>query len=313
LVRAGERGWDVLREWTPDFDVGSSSLVVPFQAAFGLVEEEEASRSPAAGLAPRDGRAKVREFGGRAEIQGDTSEFSTIVRESPVRIRLDERGEVLATFLDETRDPKTALRHEGDWLADTGRLDEAEAAYAKSLAAETRLPVGYLGMRSSSWDVKRAARLLDALVHLRRARLFLDRGRDAEASAALEAAESLLTGRDSGEFKAARMLLRARLETRRGDFAAAYRRLSGELRLDFQDRQDDSVVEQIRNLRFRSGWVLGGDAYALLAAAAAETGRDEVQARASREAERRGADLGALPALAPVLPAGPASIGRPPR
>ncbi len=297
LVRAGERGWDVQREWVPDFDVSDSSLVVPFQAEMGVAEEEREGRGAAAGVAPRGGpTVKVREVSGRAELTGEISEFSRILAERPVRLWLDQRGEVLATFHDETRDPKTALRHEGDWLADTGRPDEAEALYEKALAAETRVPVGYLGIRSSRWDAKRAARLLDALVHLRRSRLFLDRGRDEAAEKALEAAESLLAGADAGKFKPARLLLRARLETRRGDFGAAYRRLSGELRLDFRDRQDDSVVEQIRNLRFRFGSVLGGDAYALLAAAAAETGRDEVRARASREAERRGADLGALAA-----------------
>jgi hypothetical protein len=93
------------------------------------------------------------------------------------------------------------------------------------------------------------------------------------------------------------MLLECRFAIREGRFKDAYGPLSKKLALEFDRTSEDTIFDAARRKKFRRGRWMRGDAYALLALAAHETGHDEVALAALDEAEERGADVSALRAL----------------
>jgi len=278
--------WHVRREGSESVDVRSFAMVVPFQISLADAVDETTDR----GRLTRRKTTTQTGLGGAMVLEGEITKFRIPIDRKPESFWLDQRGEVLATFYCEQRQPKRMLRYRALELARTGRYEEAEALFRKALAAAL-LAEGATDDPPPKKEQERLSRHEDAATHIGLAEMYLDLERDADASAALDQADQLLRGLDSNRYKHARTVLRCRLNAHAGDFKAAYGELSKILFLDFP--RDESLASAARRQRFRSRERvrLGGDAYALLAVTAVETGHGDVAAQALKEAEKRGADM----------------------
>jgi tetratricopeptide (TPR) repeat protein len=135
------------------------------------------------------------------------------------------------------------------------------------------------------------------LYHL--TQLYLDQDRDDEAIQTFEQAKAKLPSLDRNFYKRTRTLIDSRIAVREGRYKEAYGQLSKSLALDFDRTSESTIFDSARRKKFRSGrraW-MSGDAYALLAIAAWETGHREIADRAIEEAEERGAEMSALRAV----------------
>jgi hypothetical protein len=292
LLRTGESRWDVQRVPLEGALSGSLAMIVPFQIAVVGAEDK-----PVVTKASRPSKWKTSVtvadgFGGSLTLLGARTTFRIPSAAEPRGFWLDQRGEVLAVFQSENRRPKLGLKRKGSRLAEAGRLEEAEAVFRQALSAE--LGEETSGARPlTKKDEEEITRRFDTEIHLELADLYLGLGRDSAAREELDGAEDLLTRMEQYSYFSQRLLLAARMDLRAGDHDAAYSRLSKNLRLDFPVRREDTMSDVARRQKFRSGRRrrLGGDAYAMLAAAAHETGHPEVAAEARRMAEARGAEF----------------------
>jgi hypothetical protein len=287
LYRTEAGGWDVSRERADTADVSASAFVVPFQVVLeGSASEPYKRKGAMVASRYQTGRG----LGGNVVVEGEHSEFSFRIKERPRELYLDQRGEVLAYFYCESREPKRMLRYRAMELEG----EEAEAMYRRALAAPlfSEDTLGRIDARDK--DLEKEERLQNARIHLHLTRLYLDQQRDAEARTEFEIAEELFDKGLKNRYRATRGVLASRLETRNGEYKEAWDRLSRSLRLRFPRLRTDTVADAARRDRWRQGRSGDGEDYALLAVTAFETGHDIVARRALEEAEERGADMSAL-------------------
>jgi len=236
-------------------------------------------------------------LGGITRFRGAAAEFDIKVAKKPTAFWLDQRGELPATFVAEERYPKTALRLLGERLTGHGDGSEAERSFRSALAAPVVDDEASASRTMSKRETERAGDRVDADIHLCLAELYLDRRRDGEAPAELEAAEKLLVGVESEMYSARRKDIRSRLDLLEGKADAVYGRLSRILYLEFLQRADESTADSLRRVKFGEGRPGTGAEYAMLAVAAHETGNEAVCEQAREEAAKLGVDLAALDAL----------------
>jgi len=249
--------FDVMREGAKQVDVKTSTLVVPVTVAV---------YDPKGGRAGDDGaNATIR---GNILLRGESTEFAIDVEHEPKKLWLDRDRRVFGYFMDESQHPKRALYQDGLSAAAAGDLTAAASLYERALETKEAL---LEDTSNETWgSLQRLQKAYTASIELSRARLFLDRGDEKKAEELLDRAERGLAFRDAGEM----LLLRARLEIRRGEFEKAYRRL----------RKNVIATEKIDST----------EAFALLAIAARQTGNKEEFEKAQKGAKASGADLTAL-------------------
>jgi hypothetical protein len=289
LVRTDRETWDVVHRRSRTPDVADLALVVPFQVTLAASLTEQARRERR--LA---GFVTDRGLGGDLLLQGRETPFAVPLEEKPAVFWLDQRGEVLASFYNETRAPKRVLLYKAMDL----ESDEAQPLLQRALA----LPlVSEEARREEGWsekETRQRTELEDARIHLELARVHLDRGADDAARESIAAAEKLLRGADAWRWGATRDALACRLSVRAGDYKTAWSRLEGRIRLELP--RGDSIGDEMRRSKWQRGYVGDGDDYALLAIVAFETGKEEIARAAAEEAEERGADLAELRRLLPA-------------
>lgn len=253
VVRTERGTFDVIREAIPQIDLQQSTLVVP-------IEIEVYDRDKPKGKGRDGANALIR---GNIQVKGESTKFALEIANEPKGVWLDRDGRVLGHFFDESQNPKRALFFQGLREAAAGRLDKAAVLYDQALAAKESPPEDT--GRTVYWqNIHWARRVLNALIELSRARLFLDLGRDEDAEASLDQAQKVL-GKDHDSIE----LLQSRLDIRRGSYDRAFRRL-------------------------RRRGMGSGETYALLAIAARETGHTEELEEALKRARENGADLALL-------------------
>jgi hypothetical protein len=255
VVRTAGGAFDVQREAIAEQSAAAVRLAVPVEIDF-----VDPGRPPAKKGAPNA------TMNGRFWIHGPRNEFSIEVHGEPKTFVLNRRGEVFARFVDEERHPRRSLLVAARIAADQDRGDEAETLLAKALADDGRNEADpVFNSPGMGADHGLAQRRLTVEIQLSRARLFLQRGRDAAAKEALDAAG----GAAGYGFGGDRDLLLSWLDVRGGRFDSAYRRL--------HDSDLDTAESTL-----------------LLAIAARATGHREELEAALKAARRKGADASAL-------------------
>jgi hypothetical protein len=137
------------------------------------------------------------------------------------------------------------------------------------------------------------AEVEDARIRLDLVRLYLDQERDAEALVELDLVERRLGDSGRATFRMERDALRSLLDVRRGDPAAAHQRLRKTLR-QASVRSGRSWRSVMLQLQLGAERAATGEAYALLAIAAVETGHAADARWALAEAAERGIDVAEL-------------------
>jgi Peptidase family M1 domain len=261
VVRSSAGHLDVGREAVAGGGPAPALLAVPADVEFYDPQRPGAGRGKKA-------NATVR---GRFVVRGESNDFSIDVPGEPKAFFLDRHAEVFALFVDESRHPRRGLLLSARHAADRGKVEEAEALFAKALATEEKEDV-------DAWYLKKwAQRLLTADIQLGRARLYLQQGRDGDAEQALDRAD-LPSGAAGGWAANERDVLLSWLDVRRGRFDRAFHRL---------DRSRVDTAESTL----------------LLAIAAQATGRKDDLDKALKSARRKGADASLLlPAAAAMKP-----------
>jgi aminopeptidase N len=302
LARAGQTGWDARAAFVPDVDLAVDALTVDYR-----IDEEEDEKEPSPSEVLDDDAPIERAKGavlipagwrGRTRLPLTGAPFEIRVEHDPKGFRFDDRGETLANFF-ELAETREALAGSAERAATRGEPEASETLFRRALAAPLEPPDK---KRSSARIAAAHATRLDAHIHLGLCRVHLDQGKTDEAAADLEAAEKRLSGPENDALPEERAVLHARLALRRGDFAAAYRRLDT-MRVEILQREGESSIDQARRAKFTTGWEGTGEAYALLAVAAHGSDHEEVCAAAREEARRRDADTRVLDALHPTGPA----------
>jgi hypothetical protein len=285
-VRVGDRGWDLTGTFVPEAELAVRSLQVDYRIftddADDAPPKDETEERP---QIPADLRGTV-----ALGLSGETYEVRAL--HDPKRLVLNPRGDLLADFF-EVGDTREKLADAADRAAMRGETAEAEARYRRALEAP---PNPTRKGRGAPSDPVGYAVLLDARIHLGLCRAYLDQGRDAEAASELEAAAKTLRGPQNNAMPKERAILFSRLALRRGDPAAAYKKLD-DMWLPFLQHEGETMAEQARRMKYASGWEGTGEAYGLLALASHSAGPEEVCRVAREQARRRGADTSALDAL----------------
>lgn len=265
LVKAAAGGLDVTRERVDQIELGKSRLVVPVEIAV-----HDASR-PAEKKGKKAETAANATILGRMLLTGPTTPLAITVEHEPKELWLDRKEEVFGRFFNESRNPKRVLYYQGIDATAAGQAAEAEALYARALAAPVEvIPEGEKGRQG---ELKREGRELDARIELGRARLYLEQGRDAEAQAAFERAHRVL-GTYGGWIEEELKVVESRLDIRRGDFDRAFKRL--------------------RKGLLARGSIDSTEGYLLLAIAAKATGHGEELEQALKAAREGGVDVALL-------------------
>lgn len=294
LERAAEDTWDVTRTRIASMDVNQSSFVVPFQISVAGAKEDTI-------VAARSKRKTTTQvgLGGNMVIKGEITEFRFPLDRKPTDFWLDQRGEVLADFYSEQREPKRMMRYRAYELAGAGEYAEAIKLYEKALAA----PIfgEAMEIKASKRDLELETNLQNAVIQIDLARMFIDQGQNDRAALALDKADDLLTGPDKDRYEVSREVLRCHLQTRDGDYESVFKQLSKTTYLDFPNMDYELPAEVMRRRKFRSRdrVRLSGRGYALFALAAYKTGHEEIARQAMKEAEQRGADLQSLKEFMP--------------
>jgi hypothetical protein len=284
--------WRLAREFKVDPELTNVEWVIPFQMTVEGSPERE------------DGRASAKTqqgLGGNMRLRGMPATFDVKVPKKPSGFWLDQREELPAYFIAEDRTPKGSLSRLGERLVGHGDGTDAEKTFRAALAAPYRAADSSPAPGVSKRDEERAAEREDARIHLELADLFLDRRRDGEVLAELEAAERLLTGSDSGMYSDRRKDIRSRLELLAGEMDSVYRRWEKSLYLRFVQREGESTGASLRRMKFEGGEWGSGIEYAMLAVAAHATRNEPVCEKARKEAAKQGIDVSALDALHALL------------
>jgi hypothetical protein len=253
--RTPSGSWDIERNRVDRLSVEDSRLTVPIGVLVRMEPERQAM------------------LGATVRIAGAQSTFELRTRHRPLDLVVDPAGRVLANFHSETQRPKRTLLLQGVDLVAAARFTEAEARLEQALEAPA---VPASGPLSDASEIAREDAFLDGMIHLQRARLFLDQDRDGDAADALARGRKSLDEPNLEANAELLAILEARLELHRGAGRAALKRL----REAFPEGAESSNTEGIT----------------LLAIAAHQAGGLEASARVAAVATRRGADLSALSA-----------------
>jgi hypothetical protein len=265
VVKTGRGGgFDVARERLDQIQVESSALVVP--VAVSVYDPGRDDRKKRGKEKPANAVASTHVL-----LRGTSTDFSIDLEQEPRELWLDRDKEVFGRFFNESRSPKRILYYQGLDTAAAGKAEEAESLFARALTAEVEV-VTDPAAASDKKDLKREGRLLDAMIELRQARLWLDQGRDAEAREAFERSRKVLAG--YGWFEENLAIVESRLDLRNGAPEKAFKRL--------------------RKGVLRRGTVEGMEGYVLLAIAAQATGHPEELKTALEVAKENGADVALL-------------------
>jgi hypothetical protein len=265
VVKTAGGGFDVAREKLDQIQVSDKSvLVVPVEITVHDPAREDGKRK----AKEKSANAKVQ---GNIMLRGESTDFAMDVDYEPKGFWLDHNEEVFGRFFNESRNPKRVLFYQGLDLAAAGKATEAEALFAKALAAEVEaVPDG--GSSRDKRSLKQEARWLEGRIELSRTRLYLDQGKNGDAQASFERAQRIL-GAYGGWVEGDLKILESRLEMSRGSYDKAFKRL-------------------------RKGLLRGGldstEGYVLLAIAAKATSHKEALDEAVKEARENGADLALL-------------------
>ncbi|HYH47258.1 MAG TPA: M1 family aminopeptidase, partial [Thermoanaerobaculia bacterium] len=269
VVKTPEGRLDVARERLDQIAVQTSSLVVPFE-----VEAYDPTRPPAEGKKKgKNGELPSNAVArGHVLLRGESTDLSIDLPIEPRKLWLDKDAAVFGRFFNESRSPKRVLYYQGLDAAAAGQAEQAAALYERALAAEVAPEDEPRSNLEKSFQ-RDEGRILDGRVELGRARLFLDRGRDAEAREAFGRANKVL-GTYTGWVRAELRVLESRLDIRQGTY--------------------DKALKRLRRGLLKSGDIAGTESYLLLAIAAKETGSKADFDRAVKEARENGADLALL-------------------
>lgn len=280
VVRRSDGGWDIRSTLSQVVQDPSSALVVPYRMLLDDGGAAMASNAPH--------RRPVQR--GDLTIAGATDQFVIPATEEPQAFRLDPRGEVLARFFSEQTHPKRFKEFQAQALLLEGDVAAAQMAFEAALEVEiesvdpTDLPVPWL----RPTEMRRAH--ADARIHLQLARIYLDRGNERAAERALSNSAELSD--DAPDlFGIERETLEGRLELRRGEFNAAYRRAKRALRLTNPRRQQGYWRLRGWQAQVGADWWATTEMLAILAVSAFETEQSDVLAWALKGARERGVDL----------------------
>jgi hypothetical protein len=208
---------------------------------------------------------------GELVLHGRRDDFAIETELQPLELQLDPRGEILAWFYSAEVQPKRVLRYEAEDLAAGGRLEEAETRFQQALRTSAAAPSPVDPLDEAVTAPRIDERVETVRLRLALARLYLQQGREGEATAALDAIDRELAGDGERSFRVERDALRSRIDLRHGGHAAALRRLAA-------GGEQAALAE----------------AYALLAVAAEMAGAEEDLRWALREARGRGVDVSAF-------------------
>jgi hypothetical protein len=260
LVRRPDGNWDVGRRADQRIDVGESVLAVPLQ--IGVVAEGQDA----------GGERSRAVLTGRLMLAGAVTPYRFELDQRPEILWLDREGEVFGLFLSVNQWPRRTAYQRGLELAASETFDDAEAAFREALEAEVAvIPERWQGLTG---DYQYEDRLLSARIRLALARLHLDTDRDGDAAEQLRRARDEIPGGYRRMFEADLVALDARLGLRAGRVGPVFRSL--------------------RRAILKEGVVDTVEGYALLAAAARESGQLEVSDAACSRAARGGADVSLL-------------------
>jgi hypothetical protein len=281
IVGSPEQGREVLRR--PGTAPGGQpiSIIVPYR----LTLDGSANRGAAGERVERTGELV---------LHGRRDDFAIETELQPLELQLDPRGEILAWFYSAEVQPKRVLRYEAEDLAAGGRLEEAETRFQQALRTSAAAPSPVDPLDEAVTAPRIDERVENVRIRLALARLYLQQGREGEATAALDAIDRELAGDGERSFRVERDALRSRIDLRHGGHAAALRRLKKTLRALSPRR--DGAPEALAG----GGAAAGGEqaalaeAYALLAVAAEMAGAEEDLRWALREARGRGVDVSAF-------------------
>ena len=246
-------------------DIERSELMVPIQIALARGVARATHTNGQSAVARQPERPQMLQ--GNLKITGQHTAHEFEIDHEPRRLWLDRDRQIFARFLDRRRHPKRMLFKQASQQAAAGQLAAAEESLHRALAKRSPL---------ASTD-----HLLDAHLYIQLVGVQLDRGRDGEAEISLELAQQTLE-RGNGQlphsearrFASALQVSEARLETRRGDYLAAFERL----RHGVLDPHDTTSTE----------------GYLLLAIAASAVDRQTELEGALAVARQRGADVSRL-------------------
>jgi len=278
-----ERRWDVVRTVRPRGDAENTAIAVPFRIVLDdgrpAGEMETQRRRPAEH--------------GTLMLSGAHDRFVLKSETRPLGLALDPRGEILAGFYSARTHPKKVAALQAENLLIAGDTAGAEAGYRRALEAPAGKPDKAAFVLA--WMQPSPARQErdDALIHLRLARLALDRGDETLARREIESAVGIL-GPDSHALRIERAALEGRIDLRNGDYESAFKRAKKALRL-FSPRRQQRYW-RLRGWQAQVGidWLATTDVLAILAVAAFETGHNEELRWALEGAEDRGVDLSVL-------------------
>lgn len=283
----GERHWDVVRTIRPQGGVEDTALVVPFRI---VLDDDRPAGEPDA---PH--RRPVKQ--GNLMLRGAGDQFVLKSETRPLSLALDPRGEVLAGFYSARTQPKKVAALQAENLLIAGDIAGAEASYRRALAApgggSDKVAFTLAWMQPSPAQQQRD----DALIHLRLARLLLDRGDEMLARREIESAVETL-GPDSHALRIERAALEGRIDLRNGAYESAFKRAKKALRLFSPRRQRRYWRLRGWQAQVGSDWLATTDVLAILAVAAFETGHNEELRWALEGAGDRGVDLSVLRPLA---------------
>jgi tetratricopeptide (TPR) repeat protein len=266
VVKTG-RGFDVSRERLDQIKVADSTLVVPVEVAIYDPTREEAKKQRRNSEKLANAIAK-----GHIVLKGEKTSIEIPLDQDPKDFWLDRHEEVFGRFFNESHNPKRVLLFQAVDAATSGRVADAEALFAKALAAEVEVSTDPANPPDEK-TLKREGKFLDAWIELHRARLYLDQGRDGEAQASFDRSRKVLASY-SFWFEEDLKVIESRLDIRRGDYERAFKRLNKGL--------------------LRRGTLDSTESFVLLAIAAQATGHTQELKEATEAAKENGADLALL-------------------
>jgi hypothetical protein len=261
LVSAGQGRWSLTSAFEPA-PTHASSLIVPYEVAL----------------------ASGKRTSGTVELAGTASRFTIPVDSEPGRFSFDPRGEVMAGFFDDSH-TKRALRTKARLLPP----ERAEEVLLSTLDAPLYSAAELAHGDRKHADLDRLERQENAAALLELALLQLQQGRLDDGAISFERARPLLEQFDEDSWLGLRTRIRAYVTFLFGSYDVTYSILSDHLWLDLDPTSDAGLRK-----KFLKGHLLTGDAYAMLAASAWETGHADVARAAIIEAEGRGVDASEL-------------------
>ncbi|HEX2224234.1 MAG TPA: M1 family aminopeptidase, partial [Thermoanaerobaculia bacterium] len=186
VVKTAHGTLDVAREKLDPIRRQGSTLVVPFEAdVYDPAKEGKELRDGK----EAQGNAVLR---GQLVLKGERTPFAVESDYEPSRFFLDREEVVFGLFYNEKLQPKRMLYYQGLDASAAGLLSEAEALFRRAQGAELGEEIDATARPRERMSVKKAGRLIDALIELSLARVYLDQGKDAQAQESLDRAHRVL-------------------------------------------------------------------------------------------------------------------------